>query len=262
MSKVSHKRLIYVECTNSLKELQKLLSTLFAKIESRRKAKVNFILNFKESKGHGYIWFAPNCIDVANVLLGLNPNGSKRVIIKEDPDWTPPTQSDIDAVKAQMDSTTNWGEIADLEEKLEIMQIRPTTTIQQPPLFSIPGLEFQSGWAYDSPNNLYTIKNITWARSQKQKDAICKGVKLTYSRYVSNSSTLVSHQVYDPKSKKKIYVKESYPHVNMDRNGKVYINFDPNTDDAAIALLMSPAINLKNPSTKANERILIWYPKA
>lgn len=265
MGGISNERLLYVDWTEDTASLQALLDQASRQMETRRKASIMFVLYHNAIKGYAFILFAPTCLDVARVLLGLNVDGSKRVKIEEDADWIPPTQEDIDALETKISTTTDWGDMADLEDELESMQKRPYTQIQLPPLYQVPGLDFQQGWAFNPPsgsqtNVLYTKNPISWAKGS-QRQRIAAVTKQIYSRFSSEKST-VSRQVYDHAQKRKVTIQESYPHIEVGRDDRVYITFNPSSNDAAIALLMAKSLFLSNPKTSQNEECQLWYPKS
>lgn len=262
---ISSDLLLHVDWTEPTQNLQDLLDQASRQMETRRKAKISFVLRHNSHKGYAFILFAPSCLDVARVLVGLNPDGSKRVKVETDANWTPPTQEDIDALETKIATTTDWANLADLEDELESMQQRPTVHIQLPPLYQVPGLEFQMGWAYNPPsgsqtNVLHTQKPITWLK-ESRKEHVAEFAKKVYSKF-SSDTTKVPRKVYDPKSKKRVQIMEAYPHIEVGRDNKVYITFKPSSDDAAIALLMANSLNLINSNTNALEECKLWYPKS
>lgn len=263
MPGISDERLLYVEWYDETCELQRLLDKASHEMELGRKAKINFVINHNIEKGYAFILFSPKCIDIPRILLGLNADGSERITVTTDNKWTPPSEEEINAMNEKINSTSSWSEICDLEDELENMQIQPIYKTQLEPIFKIDGLDFQQGWAYNPPSG--TKNNILYT----QKPVNCNGiknliktVKSIYSRFASDTTTKYSHKVYNKNKVCYVNIQDTYPHIELGRDNRIYIKFMPGSDDAAIALLMANILYLNNTKTGKIDEYKLWYPKS
>lgn len=263
MPGISDERLLYTKWESGTNELQQLLKDCVKEMEKERKDKIRFVINHNIQKCYAFILFSPSCLDVPRILLGLNSDGSERILVTRDESWTAPSQEEIDELHDKINSTSSWAEIVDLEEHLESIQVQPIYKTQLEPIYSIPGIEFEQGWAYNPPSGTQT--NILYTQKPIQSSGfknIIKTVKLIYSRFSSDTTTKYPHKVYNKNKVCYVTIQDTYPHIELARDNRIYIKFMPGGNDAAIALLMANILYLKNPKTDKTEEYKLWYPKS
>lgn len=265
MSEIKSSRLLWFTFPEKpISEVEGKLSQLFSKIKPMRgNNDVYYVIKFHSSKTECYLWMAASSIDVRHVLLGLNPDGSKREEIVVDSDWVPYTDDEIRIVEAEMESTKNWGDKAELENKLEIMRLneRPTRLIQKPGLIEIP-FEFQAGWAHPPPPGHETNKLVTVKFSPAKSNHldIIEGKLFDhFYRFTANNTTGEKTVVVNGK---RIRRDIRYPWISHDHKGKIYVTFDPESDDASIALTMTTSckVTVKMPDGTTYD-YNFWYHK-
>lgn len=220
------------------------------------KFKVNLIVG-SDGKYFGFGYIRVSDSKIYWMLLGRNPDGSERFREYLDPNWTPPETP----VKSGEDKS--WIDIIEEQDSL----IQPKIKEELPPLITIPGYNYdeeqikhlkeleetedvpQIGYfeisrAYATEPDKTMIKNRICSR--KVPDWIpVEAFKSIFSAYISDNEE-----------------KDIYPSVNFveSKNGGriVFITFNPNTNDALFALLMTKKTRIKNPANKNQKTTLIF----
>lgn len=223
-----------------------------------------------------YVWFCKKCLDVRNVLLGLNPDGSERRQYVDDPNWESSEEAikkleqQRDAWQEELDdpATTDWGMIGDLEDwiavneaKIEAMKngTPPKVSVKLGPLLP-HDFVFMEAWARSPPvghvgNQLIVAvppqEVVHACATEANRLAIARTARATMIPFVSDAQA--SRPRHDHRSNTQIV--EQYPIVNVTAKGKIYITFEPETNDAAFALLM-----YKNGlKLNAHASVKLWY---
>ena len=101
---------------------------------SNLKLIVNVVCNREGKKfGHTYAWL--NHHEIFYALIGKNLDGTERFKMVEDPNWSPPSDDEDEALEAAGD---DWGAMADVEEAYECPQIK----VKLEPLVTPPAVKY------------------------------------------------------------------------------------------------------------------------
>lgn len=265
MSNIKSDRLVYYEFQGSTSDMEKSLVIFFNNLDNKYK-QVNILykISHYQNKNYGFIWFAPGSLGIANILTGKNYDGSPRVKYEPDSNWSPPRQSDIDALNEQLQNTKDWGEMADIEDKIKVLTIQPHIKIQLKPLVSHKDIKFEPGYAKAPPsgyvsNRLVAIRGPQWARTTRYQRYAHDEFKKIFIYFATDMQSRYKRMIYDPIKQKRVMKNDNYPFIDISKTGSIYITFDENTNDAAIALLMSGLSRIKNPQTLELEEYKFWY---
>ena len=221
--------------------------------ETNCKFKINLIVN-KEGEYFGFGYIRVSSTEIYWMLLGRNPDGSERYEEIPDPDWKAPSESTTSSVEK------NWGDLVEKEEGFKQPMLRKTL----PPLVQIAGYEYDEdqkrhledlkeededipttgffeisrGYATEAPSG--TLKNRLCARNVPDWIPV-EAFKAIFSSYSKSPD---------------------YPQVNFVDSKKggriVFITFDPLTQDALFALLMTKKTSIINPSNRKQKATLIF----
>ena len=246
-SRHHNQHVLYVSSDASNEQLRVALnqmisdaSNLIDKFEHRT-FEANMVINRAGRHfGYGYIWV--DDVRFANLLLGMNPDGSKRVEYRDDPDWNPPESEEIDI------QLSSWADIVDRD-------ICPKICIRLPPLITIPVLEptaeqliedgkitkinfeFSPAFVEDVDpkysQNILCAKDVPdWITEQHLKDR--------FRRYASDGDTKINR-----KFRGKL-IQDTYPFISINERRIAFITFSPSNYDAQFALLMTRQLIFEN----------------
>jgi hypothetical protein len=220
------------------------------------KFKINLIvLRDNRPVGYGYIRLTNS--KVYNILCGKNTDGSERYEEYEDPDWVAPEESE----------STDWADMMDdecptikkylepivklqgykLDDKQKTMlkdQMIETAkhdgTYREGMTFEIndfENFEVSSAFVYQVEDNL--CDNILCAR--KIPTTINETMlKNFFTPYVSDSKTKVKRR------QRGQMVQDTYPFVTINNERIAFVTFDPKTNDAQFALLMTKKVEMND----------------
>jgi hypothetical protein len=216
------------------------------------KFRINLITKEGAYYGIGYIYIT--CPKIYWMLLGKNPDGTDRYEEILDPDWKPPKR---DNNRNQIISS--WSDMVEEKEKFIHPKIKKTLK----PLINIPKYKYNDGqlehlkelqektkipelgffeisraYAVEPPEN--TLKYRLCARNIQNWIPI-EAFQQIFSFY--------SHS-------------ESYPKINFIDSKKggriVFISFNPKSDDALFALLMTKKLSIINTNNPEQKKVLIF----
>lgn len=176
--------------------------------------------------GFSYAW-VDNHI-VYNILNGLNPDGSKRIEYKDDPDWEPP-QEKISEEKSIKD--ISWGDLSDSDIDVEPRQIE------------IP-LDTLAPYPY-----------IKYTKDQKEEENIStEGCLLEIMPTMIMSDYTKKNSIYSNNISKNIELKDLYNTFRI-FNNDTFNYFDKKKKKK----YKYPIIEIKNRGTK-NDCIITFSP--
>ena len=216
---------------------------------------INVVENREGKKfGHSYIW--TNSIQMFNVLIGKNLDGSDRTIEKEDDSWEPPS---IPLSEALKEAKGNWGLEAEIEDRYEC----PMITEDLEPLIILPGAEYTQ----EQRTLLDTDDECGFIEIYPARVTIRSDNNKINSIYSSNIPDWVTPEIMynffakfcsDTVSKNKN--KETYPLIKISKRQKrnVQITFSQ-TDRYLSYFIMNIARKVKFFNTKTKEEHMLFF---
>lgn len=222
--------------------------------------------------GIGYLWVSNP--EVYHMLLGRNPDGSERVEYVVDHNWSPPTE-DMNKLLDALPKKESWVEMCQQEDEITSRYEPVMIKKVLPPLMKLPGYTygkiqlrlycidedssedsdgkestesdmklpelgtFQVSPAFVKDPDPKYCANILCTRNVPEwiTEAI---LKHEFTPYASNSKNKIIRKV------KGVRIEDTYPFVTINSKRVAFVTFDPNTKDAAFALLMTRRLQLKN----------------
>ena len=182
------------ECINSAvsqvsKKLRRGITTTFKTniIHDRSGASMEF----------GFLWITNP--EVYHMLLGRNPDGSERVILKDDPSWISCDEKEkkkdqeteeIDLLEDFETSTFEWGLEETENDKLKVPQIR----IEQEPLMVLPPYTYTSEQYEKMKKKIRSERDIIRRAEIAQCKLTCVDSPPSPSSHDDSSITLSSSQ--------------------------------------------------------------------
>ncbi len=198
-----------------------------------------------------YVWVSSEIIH--NILTGRNPDGSERIEKIPDPDWKPDTTVvkssstvQVTTPKIAQDEVMSWGDYEDdvVEDQVDLQpQQAPLITRKLPPLMKRLYIEY--GTKKDTPgSSIGTYFDAdpsfsTGAGEDRQPNTL---IAIKVPGWIT---TKMVYEAFAPYSTSKNL---KYPTVSTNNNNnsnnhgggdrKIFINFDPMTNDGLFALQM------------------------
>ena len=124
---------------------EQLIKSMKAAIKSASKVldrsvncsfKVNLVIGRNEHYyGFGWIWVTNE--EIYHMLLGRNPDGTRRVQVIEDPDWKCPIIPIHEALE-EIDHIKSWADYCDEEDKITERYKPGVIELELPPLITLP----------------------------------------------------------------------------------------------------------------------------
>lgn len=233
--------------------------------------------------GYGYLWVSNP--KVAFMLVGKNPDGTDRVLEKDQPDWKAPPPRKVQTMNELMaeferakEVGKTWADIDEEAEAEDAQYVCPKIRISLPPLMTLPKFKYdeeqlkmirpflqdqikreeekarQEGKEIKSKiviaGSILTEGTFELSGAHVGKvdegyshNVICgpkipdwvteSQLKAVFSPYASDRVTQTKHRVGGQN------VFEAYPLVVINKARYAFITFDPRTQDARFALLMT-----------------------
>lgn len=240
---------LYLEIGDtSHKQLNVIIKDAVNEIGIKCAYKINIV-------GANFAYVRVSNINVYNILIGNNSDGSKRTKKILDPNFVEPTEPFFDALRKSSDDLgiTDWYEISIAEEELGKKYEPEEIFTQLPPLIKLKSCdvnrEIVVGRAYIYYNDKYT-NNVVY--SYNVPDWVTDKILRPYfSCYASeNYRTL--------KNGKK------YPLISFKTNkwGKsVYISFSDKTCDTQFSILMNKNLKINHPNKLETASLFFKYMK-
>lgn len=222
--------------------------------------KVNLVTDRNNTHfGYGYLWVSR--VEVYNILIGKNADGSERITYIDDPNWKAP-DIPLDDVLNTIDDDLSWGEYMDKEDEIKALYVAPQIKVTLPPLIELTPIIYDS---YQSeymrqycnhPEALEVFKSFgqdqcvikiapMFVQDPEEKfcsNVLCarniptwvteKDLKAIFIVYASNSTAEILRKNKD----KRFY--DTYPFVTINDRRVAFITYNPNTKDALFALPM------------------------
>lgn len=224
------------------------------------KYKVNLIM-LRDNKPVGYGYIRVTNPKVYNILSGLNPDGTERCELYDDPDWKPPSY-DIDDL-----NSSDWAdESPDNCPKLK-RPLPPIVTLDGYTLDEKQKIMYKDQFIETSKHD-GTYKDgmkivipdkdnfeISQAFVYKLEDNLCSNVlcarkipltinetmlKNFFASYASNNKTKVTRR-----NGNKTF-EDTYPFVTINSERIAFVTFDPKTHDGQFALLMTKKVEMSD----------------
>lgn len=232
--------------------------------------KVNLITD-KQGNSFGIAFVYITNPMVYYMIIGKNPDGSDRIQYVDDPSWEPPEEGELTNSSgwSSLNESTNWADICDEEDELEIKESRkicPKIPIQLEPLMTLPPYKltkeqmdekrkkiisenegkqnFNSDIVCVQPFSYLSIERAMVTpvdnkfmpniiKTQKVPIWITKEIlKSQFRPYASDSNSKQERLIRGN------VVIDTYPFVNINDDRVAFIIFDPSTRDAQFALHM------------------------
>ena len=222
--------------------------------------KVNLVTDRNNTYfGYGYAWVSS--IEIYNVLLGKNSDGSERIDYVDDPNWKSPATALEDALNT-LDDSLSWGEYMDKEDEIKALYTAPQIKTTLPPLIQLKPIiydAYQSEYmkqylshpeaskVYKSFGTDSCIIQIASSFVDDPDEKFCpnvlcarnipmwvyeKDLKSIFTLYASNPTSEILRKNKD----KRFY--DTYPFVTINDRRVAFITYDPSTKDALFALPM------------------------
>lgn len=261
---------------------------VFAEAIKRLDIPCKFKVNLVETKsgycGYAYVWISSP--QVYNALLGRNLDGSERVEWYDDPNWKSPTKPLEDALD-ELETSDSWVDMIEDEDNVRKLYKCPKLKKDLPSLVSIPGYKYdeeqmsylemkamnvseedekinlnslpRNGFVEISPASLRNIEdnlcpNVIMARKIPRwiSEDTLKGI---FAEYASDSKTPHRRNIKGQSS----LVTFPYVVITIQKESRTaYINFDPSTNDARFALLMTRKLRIIDPESRYPATTLIF----
>ena len=256
---------LYVKCKIATASQLKSSFDLFIKDASSKLGRpipcnvtINLVEN-REGKSFGFAFVFVSNPEVYNILLGLNPDGTERISMIDDPSWVAPQ------VSFESSKTSSWADISEEEDSM----IAPKISTKLGPVATLPLVKLTEEQRHTtlSDNMIYKIDTnkdtieleVSRASVPKLGIAIipnalkCKDVpewitiadlKDSFLPFASDSKSL--HDVMFRKQS----TTEAYPIVVFNKDD-AYIIFNPETKDAQFCLHMLKKLTIKRDKESA-----------
>ena len=234
--------------TKAIKQAEKILGH-----KTNCKFKINLIIN-REGEYFGFGYIRISSPEIYWMLLGRNSDGSERFEELPDPNWSPPV------IQKEENTKKTWGEIAEDEES----KIRPTIRRNLPPLVTIPGYEYDE----DQLKHLRDLKDNDEEIPTTGFFEISRGYAteqptgtLRYRLCARNVPDWIPEiafkSIFSAYSNSKDFPKINF--ADSKKGGKiVFVTFNPKSDDALFALLMTKKVSIVNPNNSNEKTTLIF----
>ena len=184
--------------------------------------------------GYGYVWVED--LKLSNILIGLNPDGSKRVKEIEDTDWV--ADSNVEKEYHEWLSLPlvgkSWVEIADIEDEFQAKLTRPKLYQPLEPLIVLEGFKMLKASVSEKESHITTNKLFC---SSVHSDIHEKDIKEVFEPFSTSKSM-----------KKGSSNQHRYPEIGLETkkgSSTVLVTFDPSTNDGMFALLMTRRVLIK-----------------
>jgi len=237
-----------VKCCNStLDQIKNVFNNAFEKYKLNHNNDIecsfyyNLILN-KQGDSYGIAFVYVSNEEVYNMILGKNPDGTKRIKYTKKLKEKPTTRS------------SNWGDSSDDEEIIDTIVLEPLIVLEP---IKLNNMQKQY---YLEPIDLVINRALIYNLEDKYIHNILKTKKIPhwitnlmiknlFSPFASDNTTKYSRII---KGKK---IMETYPFVNINKDGICFIIYDSKTNDAQFALHMMK----KTTITQDNKSITLVF---
>ncbi len=193
--------------------------------------------------------------NVYNILIGNNPDGSRRIKMIMDPNFKPPEEPFDDALRKSTEDLgiTDWYDICIAEEELDKMYTQTEIQTKLPPLVKLTAHgtneEIVVKRAYICDDDKYS-SNIIFSDNVPEwlTDEI---IRPHFSCYVS-------------KDHRKTKYGKKYPLISFKNNrwgNCVYISFSDKTYDTQFSILMNRCLKVINTKTRKSWTLKFEYMK-
>jgi len=237
-----------VKCCNStLDQIKNVFNNAFEKYKLNHNNDLecsfyyNLILN-KQGESYGIAFVYVSNEEVYNMILGKNPDGTKRIKYNKKLKEKPTTRS------------SNWGDSSDDEEIIDTIVLEPLIVLEP-----IELNDMQKQY-YLEPIDLVIKRALIYNLEDKYIHNILKTKKIPhwithlmiknlFSPFASDNTTKYSRII---KGKK---IMETYPFININKDFICFIIYDSKTNDAQFALHMMK----KTTITQDNKSITLVF---
>jgi hypothetical protein len=237
-----------VKCFNStLDQIKNVFNNAFEKYKLNHNNDIecsfyyNLILN-KQGESYGIAFVYVSNDEVYNMILGKNPDGTKRIKYNKKLKEKPTTRS------------SNWGDSSDDEEIIDTIVLEPLIVLEP-----IELNDMQKQY-YLEPIDLVIKRALIYNLEDKYIHNILKTKKIPhwithlmiknlFSPFASDNTTKYSRII---KGKK---IMETYPFININKDCICFIIYDNKTNDAQFALHMMK----KTTITQDNKSITLVF---
>lgn len=254
VSSDEHTLTIKVHPVVTQEQLCKALETAFTQAKKLSpEYNTTYLINSVKKKGvrtgRSYVWLGNS--KVYHMILGRNPDGTRRVKSYEDPNWVAPEVKPFDPFN--IDPNISWADLADDEE----LQQAPIIEEQFPPLITVPpivldptqqsqheekatqvSVYIEAALAHDVDEGLShnTLRSSALLPFMDEKT-----IKKEFQCFSTSKNTI---NIRVGKGKKDL-IKETYPQVKIithktprGEERTAYVTFDSATRDASFAFHM------------------------
>lgn len=229
----SNAHFVHISTGVSTKEQVELAINLALKqTELKSFFKVSLLFKGNLPLGYGYVWFTNP--QVANMLVGKNPDSSERFEFVQDPRWVPDYESKL------------WGDIAEIEDPPKIKR-------HLPPLLTLPNYlmtpeQIKLAKINDVPilNGKYgTFKcDIGYVSDRDMREENIKPNVLCATRLHPSIVEADLLNLFKPFSSV-----PNFPIVNITKSRLAFVTFSEKTHDAGFAIKVTKKTMIK----KGNE---------
>jgi hypothetical protein len=278
---------IYFECgAADSDQIDKLLRYCLKEtsVALNRDVKSDFLINLVTARngykmGHAFIWIENPVFFY--VLIGKNPDGTDRVLWRDDPNWVCPEREEKEERTDFDDKNKSWFDI-DEEDRIEENKYKcPQIAEHLPPLIKMPSFEFSEKQRVELLN-MMKLKNkknginaeikieevpiictfkpeaayvppLTEGASSNKLMALNvptwvseEMIKNVFSRYAHNN------QIKRRRPYNRSYIEDTFPYVTITPKQVVYIEFDNNSNDAAFARMLHRQLHFNKGDQKAS----------
>lgn len=227
--------------------------------------------------GFGYLYVSNP--EIYYLLLGLNPDGSERIEYINDPLWKSPEKDLDDAIDEIVYIGTSWADWADQEDEVrkkyecpQIKKILPPLTIDLSFFYTPEQKELISSLAREknfplpsipdkgvftlSPAQVYELDenyspNVLCCR-EVPKWMNDNDLKKIFVPFTSDAITK-NYRKFNGN-----FIQDTYPFITLNDKNMSFITFDPKTNDAQFALLMTKKVTF----TKGDKTTILIFSQS